>query len=153
MGAELAHRSGEHQFEFDQQRIVRLPGLETGLDFADYLIGVASTYEQGDASGFYIRNKYTGVFAQDTWQVRSNLTFNYGVRWDMLPPWREKYNQLQTFVLGPAIGGLSGRSAGMVFPGDRGVPNHTYRRPSGPIFLRASVLPMRRTGRASGRSA
>ncbi|MGA8731689.1 MAG: carboxypeptidase-like regulatory domain-containing protein, partial [Terracidiphilus sp.] len=67
-------------------------GSETGLDFADYLIGVASTYEQGDASGFYIRNKYTGIFAQDTWQVRTNLTLNYGLRWDMLPPWREKYN-------------------------------------------------------------
>ncbi len=70
-------------------------GTETGLDFADYLIGVASTYEQGDASGFYIRNKYAGLFAQDTWQARSNITLNYGVRWDMLPPWREKYNQLQ----------------------------------------------------------
>jgi hypothetical protein len=67
-------------------------GTETGLDFADYLIGVASTYEQGDASGFYIRNKYTGIFAQDSWQASSNLTLNYGVRWDMLPPWREKYN-------------------------------------------------------------
>ena len=98
-------------------------GSETGLDFADYLIGVASTYEQGDASGFYIRNKYTGLFTQDTWQARSNLTFNYGVRWDMLPPWREKYNQLQTFVLDQQSEVYPGAPRGMVFPGDRGVPN------------------------------
>ncbi len=98
-------------------------GSETGLDFADYLIGVASTYEQGDASGFYIRNKYTGVFAQDTWQARSNLTFNYGVRWDMLPPWREKYNQLQTFVLDQQSEVYPGAPSGMVFPGDQGVPS------------------------------
>lgn len=98
-------------------------GSETGLDFADYLIGVASTYEQGDASGFYIRNKYAGLFAQDSWQVRSNLTFNYGVRWDMLPPWREKYNQLQTFVLGQQSAVYPGAPQGMVFPGDRGVPS------------------------------
>ena len=97
-------------------------GSETGLDFADYLIGVASTYEQGDASGFYIRNKYAGLFAQDTWQLRSNVTVNYGVRWDMLPPWREKYNQLQTFVLGQQSEVYPGAPRGMVFPGDRGVP-------------------------------
>jgi hypothetical protein len=98
-------------------------GSETGLDFADYLIGVASTYEQGDASGFYIRNKYVGLFAQDTWQLRSNLTVNYGARWDMLPPWREKYNQLQTFVLGQQSEVYPGAPLGMVFPGDRGVPD------------------------------
>ena len=96
-------------------------GSETGLDFADYLIGVASTYEQGDASGFYIRNKYVGLFVQDAWQLRSNLTVNYGVRWDMLPPWREKYNQLQTFVLGQQSEVYPGAPQGMVFPGDRGV--------------------------------
>jgi hypothetical protein len=98
-------------------------GSETGLDFADYLIGVASTYEQGDASGFYIRNKYAGLFAQDSWQARSNLTLNYGVRWDMLPPWREKYNQLQTFVLGQQSAVYPGAPQGMVFPGDHGVPS------------------------------
>ena len=98
-------------------------GSETGLDFADYLIGVASTYEQGDAGGFYIRNKYAGVFAQDTWQARTNLTLNYGLRWDMLPPWREKYNQLQTFVLDQQSEVYPGAPRGMVFPGDRGVPS------------------------------
>jgi hypothetical protein len=98
-------------------------GSETGLDFADYLIGVASTYEQGDASGFYIRNKYVGIFAQDSWQARSNLTLNYGMRWDMLPPWREKFNQLQTFVLGQQSEVYPGAPQGLVFPGDRGVPS------------------------------
>jgi hypothetical protein len=96
-------------------------GSETGVDFADYLIGVASTYEQGDASGFYLRNKYLGVYGQDSWQVRSNLTLNYGARWDMLPPWHEKYNQLQTFVLGQQSEVYPGAPEGMVFPGDRGV--------------------------------
>lgn len=96
-------------------------GTETGLDFADYLIGVASTYEQGDAGGFYIRNKYAGLYAQDSWQARPNLTLNYGVRWDMLPPWREKYNQVQTFVLGEQSAVYPGAPQGMVFPGDKDV--------------------------------
>ncbi len=43
-------------------------GTETGSDFADYLLGVGSTYEQGDARPFYLRNKYIGGFAQDSWR-------------------------------------------------------------------------------------
>jgi carboxypeptidase family protein len=98
-------------------------GTETGSDFADYLLGVASTYEQGDASPFYIRNKYIGVFAQDSWSVRRNLILNYGLRWDVLPPWREKYNQLQTFVLGQQSAVYPDAPEGIVFPGDTGVPS------------------------------
>jgi hypothetical protein len=98
-------------------------GTETGSDFADYLLGIASTYEQGDASPFYIRNHYVGVFAQDSWHARSNLTFNYGVRWDVLPPWHEKYNQLQTFVLGEQSKIYPNAPEGIVFPGDNGIPS------------------------------
>ena len=75
-------------------------GTETGSDFADYLLGVASVFAQGDSKHFYPRNKYIGLYAQDRWQATSTLTFNYGLRWDMLPAWREKYNQFQTAVLG-----------------------------------------------------
>ena len=97
-------------------------GSETGSDFADFLLGVASTYEQGDASAFYIRNKYIGLYAQDSWQLRPGLVLNYGLRWDVLPPWREKYNQLQTFVLGQQSVVYPGAPTGIVFPGDPGIP-------------------------------
>lgn len=97
-------------------------GTETGSDFADFLLGVASTYEQGDAGPFYIRNKYIGAFAQDSWRLRPNLILNYGLRWDVLPPWHEKYNQIQTFVLGQQSIVYPGAPAGIVFPGDPGIP-------------------------------
>jgi carboxypeptidase family protein/TonB-dependent receptor-like protein len=36
-----------------------------------------------DAAGFSdIKNEELGLFVQDTWQLRPNLTFNYGLRWD-----------------------------------------------------------------------
>jgi len=98
-------------------------GAETGSDFADFLLGIASNYEQGDASSFYLRNKYMDVFAQDSWQVRPGLVLNYGVRWDVLPPWHEKYNQLQTFVLGQQSIVYPHAPTGIVFPGDPGIPS------------------------------
>jgi hypothetical protein len=98
-------------------------GIETGSDFADFLIGAASNYNQADSYAFYLRNRYVGVFAQDTFQLSPKLTLNYGIRWDLLPPWREKLNQLQTLVLGEQSVVYPGAPAGLVFPGDPGVPS------------------------------
>ncbi len=104
--------NGSFQFE----------GTETGSDFADFLLGVASYYRQGDSKSFYLRNKYVGLFGQDSWQVKPNLTLSYGLRWDVLPPWYEKYNQVQTLVLGQQSVVYPGAPEGLVFPGDRGIP-------------------------------
>jgi len=97
-------------------------GTETGLDFADFLLGIPSNYNQAEARSFYYRNKYLGLYGQDTWQFRPSLTLSYGLRWDVLPPWYEKYNQLQTLVLGEQSLVYPGAPAGLVFPGDPGIP-------------------------------
>jgi len=98
-------------------------GTETGSDFADFLLGIASSYTQADSQHFYMRDRYVGVYGQDRWQLRPNLTLNYGLRWDLLPPWREKYNQLQTLVPGEQSAVYPGAPVGLVFPGDPGIPD------------------------------
>jgi hypothetical protein len=97
-------------------------GTETGSDFADFLLGVPSSYIQAAGAPFFLRNKYGGAFAQDSWRLRSNLTLNYGLRWDFMEPWYEKYNQLQTIVPGQQSVVYPGAPRGLVFPGDRGIP-------------------------------
>jgi hypothetical protein len=98
-------------------------GSETGLDFADFLLGVASSYTQGQANSFYNRNLYMSAFAQDSWKASDRITLNYGVRWDRIRPWSEKYNQLQTIVKGEQSQVFPGAPEGLVFPGDPGVPS------------------------------
>jgi hypothetical protein len=97
-------------------------GTETGLDFADFLLGAPSSYTQGQARDFYNRNLYVAAFVQDSWKVVPTLTFNYGVRWDRIRPWDEKFNQLQTLVKGEQSEVFPGAPKGLVFPGDPGVP-------------------------------
>jgi hypothetical protein len=97
-------------------------GSETGSDFADFLLGVASYYRQGDSRSFYLRNRYIGLYGQDSWKVTPSLTLNYGVRWDVLPPWHEKYNQIQTLIPDRQSIVFSGAPRGLVFPGDPGIP-------------------------------
>jgi hypothetical protein len=96
-------------------------GSETGVDFADFLIGIPSFYKQGDAQPFYMRNRYGATFAEDSWRVHPRLTFNYGMRWDVIMPWYEKYNQIQTLIPGEQSVVYPGAPTGLVFPGDPGV--------------------------------
>jgi Carboxypeptidase regulatory-like domain/TonB dependent receptor len=98
-------------------------GQETGVDFADFLVGVPSQYNQSQLNPFYDRNKYIGLFAQDSWHAMKNLTLNYGLRWDRIAPWSEKYNQISTFVPGAQSVVFPGAPAGILYPGDPGIPN------------------------------
>jgi hypothetical protein len=133
----LSRVAGKHIFKFggsvhyDQVNInpdavyngsFLFQGTETGSDFADFLLGIASNYNQADSEAFYLRNKYVGLYGQDSWQLRNNLTLNYGTRWDLLPPWHEEYNQMQTLVPGEKSVVYPGAPAGLVFPGDPGIP-------------------------------
>ena len=97
-------------------------GSETGSDFADFLLGIPSQYNQSELQSFYDRDKYLGIYAQDSWRLRNNLTLNYGVRWDRIEPWYEKYNQISAFVPGQQSIVFPGAPRGIVFPTDPGVP-------------------------------
>lgn len=96
-------------------------GNETGSDFADFLLGAPTQYNQSQLNPFYERNKYAGAFAQDSWHIQPGLTINYGIRWDRIEPWYEKYNQISTFEAGKQSEVFPGAPAGILFPTDPGV--------------------------------
>jgi len=98
-------------------------GSQTGIDFADFLIGVASNYNQADSQAYYGRHKYFGGFAQDSWRATSSLTLNYGVRWDRMEYWSEKYNQIPTFIPREQSVVYPTAPVGLVYVGDKGVPS------------------------------
>jgi hypothetical protein len=97
-------------------------GSETGSDFADFLLGIPSQYNQSQLNPFYGRNKYFGAFAQDSWHATPNLTLNYGLRWDRIEPWYEKYNQISTTEPGKQSVVFPGAPPGLLYPTDPGVP-------------------------------
>jgi len=97
-------------------------GTETGLDFADFLIGVASNYNQADSQTFYLRHKYPSAFVQDSWRLKPNLTVNYGVRWEYMEYWFEKFHQEPTFALGQQSQVFPTAPLGLVYPSDKGIP-------------------------------
>ena len=63
----------------------------TGSSFGDFLLGApnttyfAVTGPRDNAGGVQ-----TGVYGQDQWQVNDRLTVNFGLRWELLPPFVDK---------------------------------------------------------------
>ena len=99
-----------------------IDGTETGDPYADYLIGVASNFTQSSGQPFYLRNRYFGAYGQDSWRARDDLTLNAGLRWDVIMPFWEKYNQLQTWVPGAESRLYPGALPGLLVAGDPGIP-------------------------------
>jgi hypothetical protein len=97
-------------------------GSETGLDFADFLIGAPSNFTQASQQLLDSRSKYYGFYAQDSWRATHNLTLNYGLRWEASTPWYDTQNKLETVVPGEQSLAFPGAPLGLVVPGDPGIP-------------------------------
>jgi Carboxypeptidase regulatory-like domain len=97
-------------------------GSETGLDFADYLIGAPDSFVQASQQLLDSRSKYYGFYAQDSWRASRNLTLNYGLRWEVSTPWYDTQNKLETVVIGEQSQAFPTAPLGLVVPGDPGIP-------------------------------
>ncbi len=107
--------SGNGLFDFD--------GSETGNDFADFLLGAPSYFEQSSILQLDSRTRYYAVFAQDAFKIRPNLTLNYGVRWEVNQPWYDTQGKIEQFVPGRQSRVFPDAPLGWVFPGDPGIPS------------------------------
>ncbi len=98
-------------------------GTETGNDIADYLLGAPNYYVQCTEQFQDNRSRYGGFFVQDTWKAKSNLTLNYGVRWDINMPWYDTQGKTETIIKGEQSTVFPLSPLGYVMPGDPGVPS------------------------------
>jgi hypothetical protein len=67
----------------------------SGSSMADFLLGLPQNSNvTAGLNKIYLRGNSWDWFAQDDWRARSGLTFQFGLRWEYLSPYSEKYNRL-----------------------------------------------------------
>jgi Carboxypeptidase regulatory-like domain len=143
---------------FDQTLFFNVNGWDllfggTASDFGfddlipNYLVGLNDQYVQGAAQREAVRTTSLYLFGQDSWKMKSNLTLNYGLRWEFNSPLADVGHKVQTFRPGQAdtvfncvisdgalglypVGTDCGPNGpgnaifplGLLVPGDKGVP-------------------------------
>src|SRR5579871_1524738 len=112
-------------------------GQQTGLLLGDFLVGRPNTFSQGTIYGFYERQYYSSLYAQDTWKLNSRLKLNYGVRWEpYLSPYNNKgeneHFDPTLFAQNFHTSVFSNAPVGLVFPGDPQYTSGKYI--NGPVW-------------------
>ena len=69
----------------------------TGLEYADFLLGYAQNWNAGISPEYGARMKTPQMFFQDDWKVRPNLTLNLGLRYQINHGWNEVHNNMSSF--------------------------------------------------------
>lgn len=103
----------------------------TGNDFADFLLGTASSYgELAVQDHGYWNNVSWAAYVQDNWRVNNRLTLNLGLRWDGVPHTYEANNRMGNFYPGlydfsktPVFADANGNSIDPSSPGLGTSPN------------------------------
>jgi len=91
-------------------------GAATGLDFADFLLGLPHTSAIGYGNpDKYFRGNIAAAYVMDDWRARPGLTLTYGVRWEYESPVTEEQGRLVNLDVAPGF-----TAVGEVRPGERG---------------------------------
>jgi outer membrane receptor protein involved in Fe transport len=96
----------------------------TGYDFADFLLGLPqSTSLQYGNLTYNFRGNSWGLYVQDDWRVRGNLTIDAGLRYDYAAPYIETNNRIVNLDVSPGF-----TAAVPVLPGESGLYSGVFPR-------------------------
>ena len=134
----IAMTRGAHNFklgaELDRQQINVLFGIATNGffvfapfpvsdTFGSFLLGQSVQFFQGGGQfDRGLRKWISAGYAQDEWRITPRLTLNYGVRYEVNTPYTEIRNRLNAWAPGKQSKVYPSAPAGLLFPGDPGVP-------------------------------
>jgi hypothetical protein len=99
-------------------------GFSTGNSGADFLLGLPDSYAQSSGSFIDARSWEYYSFIQDQWRLKSNLTFTYGIGWQIDTPLTDHFNHnlaINAYRTRQQSTVFPSAPAGLLFPGDQGI--------------------------------
>jgi TonB dependent receptor len=129
---------GSHTFQFGgnvekDQSNIRNTDFENGnwqfadtltnLGLAGFVMGHMHSYSQTSGDYSDSRQKVIGLFAEDKWKARPNLSVTMGLRWEPQVVMKEIFGRVEQFRPDMYYAGVRSKiiptaPAGVVFPGD-----------------------------------
>jgi Carboxypeptidase regulatory-like domain/TonB-dependent Receptor Plug Domain len=103
-------------------------GQRSGNALSDFFLGLPSQFFQDNGRTFYLRENRFNLFVQDDWKLSKTLTLNIGVRWEPWLPASDLNGSLTGFIPGQQSTIAPLAPLGLVFPGDKGVPDSVFHR-------------------------
>jgi hypothetical protein len=111
--SDISWTRGAHQFKFggswaiykkiqdlftQTQGVFGFNGKYTGNDFADFLLGLASSYNEATVKDAgHWNNQSWVLYFQDHWRASKRLTLDLGLRWDGIPHTYEANHRMSNF--------------------------------------------------------
>ncbi len=101
----------------------------TGNAMSSFLLGSLREFKQGNGEFKDDRDWIAALYIQDDYHISPRLTLNAGVRWSPFIPWYEVNGRVEQFRASNYYAGIKSTQfpnapAGLLFPGDQGMPQH-----------------------------
>ncbi len=94
----------------------------TGNAMADFQLGRATSFDLSNDFTPHLRSQNWAGYLQDDWKISRRFTLNLGLRYELFTPYVDTRDRLQQFRPGQQSSVFPNAPAGLIFPGDTGVP-------------------------------
>ena len=98
-------------------------GIGSGVDLADFLMGIPDYYYQYPGAFSAVRSHQFGTYVQDEWKLTPTLTLTLGVRYEYSSPKRDPFKRNYMIIPGKQSTEYPNAPLGLLFPGDPGAPS------------------------------
>ena len=127
IGGEYIHRDLDYHTSTQQDPAYSFSGQITGFALSDFLLGLPSSFTQGNLTQVQMVQDYIGLYAADKVRINSRITLNLGLRWEPYFPvhdmrGRATHFDLQHYLAGTHTNVFQNAPPGVMFAGDPGFP-------------------------------
>jgi outer membrane receptor protein involved in Fe transport len=122
-GSGFPAQSDQHDERNRVERLFCFAPFPLSDSFASFLFGFPWCFSGGGDMNRGLRNFDFAAYGQDEWRVTPRLTINYGLRWEVSTPFTDIRNRMNSWSPGKQSTVFPNAPAGLLFPGDKGVPD------------------------------